>query len=115
MSSELQFREISASKSVSGVDFVQGVTDFNFSTGAPTGWIPSKSYFRIEMTIKGAGALQHTTSQQLAFADNACACLHDNIYFKGAGQDISAAVNYVAVCGSQNPPSTNGRLASVRG
>ena len=96
MTSELCYRECSAQKSVGGADFVQGVMDFNFSTGAPTGWIPSRSYFRIEMTLKGAGSAQPTISQQLAFADSACGCLFDNIYFKGAGQDISTAVNYIA-------------------
>ena len=96
MTSELCYRECSAQKSVGGTDFQQGVMDFNFSTGAPTGWIPSRSYFRIEMTLKGAGSAQPTISQQLAFADSACGCLFDNIYFKGAGQDISTAVNYIA-------------------
>ena len=96
MTSELCYRECSAQKSVGGTDFQQGVMDFNFSTGAPTGWIPSRSYFRIEMTLKGAAGAQPTISQQLAFADSACGCLFDNIYFKGAGQDISTAVNYIA-------------------
>ena len=44
----------------------------------------------------GVGGLQPTVRQQLAFADNACGALFDNVYFKGAGQDISTAVNYVA-------------------
>ena len=82
MTSELCYRECSAQKSVGGTDFQQGVMDFNFSTGAPTGWIPSRSYFRIEMTLKGAAGAQPTISQQLAFADSACGCLFDNIYFK---------------------------------
>ena len=96
MSAELQYREVSAQKAVNDVNFSQGVMDFNFSTGAPTGWIPSKSYFRIEMKLNGEGGNQPTISQQLAFADSACANLFDNVYFKGAGQDISSAVNYVA-------------------
>ena len=101
MTSELVFREISCSKAVNGENFSQGVQDYNFSTGAPTGWIPSRSYFRIEMTLEGAGnlagglVLQPTVRQQLAFADSACGNLFDNVYFKGAGQDISTAVNYV--------------------
>ena len=48
------------------------------------------------MKLNGAGGNQPTISQQLAFADSACANLFDNVYFKGAGQDISSAVNYVA-------------------
>jgi hypothetical protein len=102
MTSELQYREISPQKSVDGANFQQGVQDFNFSTGAPIGWIPSRSYFRIEMTLDGAGVppaaglgKQPTVRQQLAFADSACGNLYDNVYFKGAGQDISSAVNYV--------------------
>ena len=103
MTSELIYREISCQKSVDGSNFSQGVQDYNFSTGAPTGWIPSRSYFRIEMTLDGAGipapgsglGSQPTVRQQLAFADSACGNLYDNVYFKGAGQDISTAVNYV--------------------
>ena len=103
MTSELIYREISCQKSVDGSNFSQGVQDYNFSTGAPTGWIPSRSYFRIEMTLDGAGipapgsglGSQPTVRQQLAFADSACGNLYDNVYFKGAGQDISTAINYV--------------------
>ena len=101
MSAELIYREISCSKSVDKENFSQGVQDYSFSTGAPTGWIPSRSYFRIEMTLDGLGVpadglgSQPTLRQQLAFADSACGNLYDNVYFKGAGQDISTAVNYV--------------------
>ena len=79
---ELVYREISCAKAVNGDSFSQGVQDYNFSTGSPTGWIPSKSYFRIEMTLDGlgVGGLQPTVRQQLAFADNACGALFDNVY-----------------------------------
>ena len=93
---ELQYREVNAQRAIDGNSFSQGVIDYNFSTGSPTCWVPTKSYFRIEMTLTGLGNVQPTTSQQLAFADSCCANLFDNVYFKGAGQDISAAVNYVA-------------------
>ena len=101
MSSELIYREISCQKSVDKENFSQGVQDYSFSTGAPTGWIPSRSYFRIEMTLDGLGVpvnglgSQPEVREQLAFADSACGNLYDNVYFKGAGQDISTAVNYV--------------------
>ena len=101
MHAELQYREVSCSKAVDKDNFSQGVQDYNFSTGAPTGWIPSKSYFRIEMTLDGFGipvagvGAQPTVFEQLAFADSCCGNLYDNVYFKGAGQDISTAVNYV--------------------
>ena len=101
MSSELIYREISCQKSVDKENFSQGVQDYSFSVGAPTGWIPSRSYFRIEMTLDGLGVpvnglgSQPEIREQLAFADSACGNLYDNVYFKGAGQDISTVVNYV--------------------
>jgi hypothetical protein len=91
------YREISCQKAVNGTNFVQGVQDYNFSTGAPTGWIPSRSYFRIEMELKGQeGKVAPIQGENLAFADSACGNLFDNVYFRGAGQDISSAVNYVS-------------------
>lgn len=94
---EFVYREISAQKAVAGDAFTQGVIDFNFQTGAPTAWIPSKSYFRIEMSILGGnlGTAQPTISEQMAFADNAPSCLFNNVYFRAGGQDVSSIVNYV--------------------
>jgi len=94
---ELIYREVSCQKAVGTTNFIQGVQEFKFSTGAPTGWIPSRSYFRIEMELKGQeGKVAPTQGEQLAFADSACGNLYDNVYFRGAGQDISSAVNYVS-------------------
>jgi hypothetical protein len=97
---ELIYREISCQKSVIGADFERGNQDYNFSMGAPTAWIPSKSYFRITLKLSstsdaaGAGN-QPTISNQLAFADNVAACLYNNAYFKAGGQDVSSIVNYI--------------------
>ena len=94
---EFVYREISCQKAVHGTNFVQGVQDYNLSTGAPTGWIPSRSYFRIEMEIKGqSGTTAPIQGENLALADSCCGNLYDNVYFRGAGQDISSAVNYVS-------------------
>ena len=97
---ELIYREISCQKSVIGADFERGNQDYNFSMGAPTAWIPSKSYFRITLKLSstsdaaGTGN-QPTISNQLAFADNVAACLYNNAYFKAGGQDVSSIVNYI--------------------
>jgi len=97
MSVELVYRQVSSQKAVSGQNFSQGVIDFNFSTGAPPGWIPSKTYFLVEMELKGQnGTNAPIQGENLAFADSVCGNLFDNVYFRGAGQDISSAVNYVA-------------------
>ena len=38
---------------------------------------------------------QPVTGDQLAFADDAMACLYNNVYFRAGGQDVSSIVNYV--------------------
>ena len=43
---ELQYREVNAQRAIDGNSFSQGVIDYNFSTGSPTCWVPTKSYFR---------------------------------------------------------------------
>jgi len=97
---ELVFREVPCNKSVIGADFDRGNQDYNFSVGAPTAWIPSKSYFRVTLKLSstsdaGNTGVQPTVSNQLAFADNATACLYNNAYFKAGGQDVSSIVNYI--------------------
>jgi len=94
---ELVYREISCQKAVSGSDFARGVQDYNWSVGAPSAWIPSKSYFRatLKITEGAAGTTQPNYQDQLAFADNACSALFNNVYMRAGGQDISSIVNYV--------------------
>lgn len=88
------YKQISCQKAVAGVSFEQGVQDFNFQIGAPYGWIPNRSYFRIKMTLSGAAATPVFTDN-LALADNVCANLYNNVYVRAGGQDISSIVNYV--------------------
>ena len=101
---ELVYREISCQKAVNGTNFAQGNQDYNFSIGNPTAWLPSKSYFRVTMSLRALGRsalgaqqvpAQPTTQDQLAFADGAIACLYNNVYFRAGGQDVSSIVNYV--------------------
>ena len=100
---ELVYREISCQKAVNGNNFSQGNQDFNFSIGNPTAWIPSKSYFRVRASLRAIGRVggavvvpaQPTTADQLTFADDALACLYNNVYFRAGGQDVSSIVNYV--------------------
>ena len=70
MTSELIYREISCQKSVDGSNFAQGVQDYSFSMGQPTGWIPSRSYFRIEMTLEGLGVPANGLGANPQFANN---------------------------------------------
>lgn len=99
MTTELVYREIPCQKSVSGDDFTRGNQDYNFSMGAPTCWIPSRTYFRATMRLTAtnlAGAIiQPTTSSQIAFADNVVGGLYNNQYFKMGGQDVSSIVSFI--------------------
>ena len=94
--SELTYRQVSCQKAVSEGNFQQGAQDFNFSMGSPTGWIPARSYFLIEMSLKGQGGNAPLQGESLAFADSACGNLYDNVYFRASGQDVSSCVKYVA-------------------
>jgi len=92
-----QLRQIGCQTSVKGKDFGSGIQDFNFQVGGSTVWNPSKSFFAITMklqTVVGGVLTAPTEAQQIALADNACACLYDNISVKGGGQDISSLVSY---------------------
>ena len=94
--SEFVYREIMPSRNINGENFAQGIVDFNFQTGNPTAWIPSKSYFRISMEIRGdEGKAQPLSTENIAFADNPVSCLFNNCYFRAGGQDVSSIVNYV--------------------
>lgn len=101
---ELVYREISCQKAVNGTNFTQGNQDYNFSIGNPTAWLPSKSYFRVTMSLRalgrGANGVQQAPAQptfqdQMAYADGAISCLYNNVYFRANGQDVSVITNYV--------------------
>ncbi len=48
---ELNYREVSCQKTVSGDDFTRGNQDYMFSVSHPTTWIPSASYFRLSASV----------------------------------------------------------------
>ena len=101
---EYNFREISAQKSVSNEDFTRGLIDFNFSIGAPSVFVPRKSYFRITLQVKGKyrdelkGHDILKTSDCIALSDDCCGALFNNAYFRIGGNDVSVVNNYVAQC-----------------
>ena len=92
---EMVYRQITCQKAVGGNSFPQGVQDFNWSIGGKTGWIPSRSYFRIGMTVTGVGGTaQPAYTEQIALADGVMGNLYNNCYFRAGGQDVSSIVNY---------------------
>lgn len=93
---EYEYRQISCQRAVNDVNFPRGVQDFNFSVGGNKGWVPNRSYFRIDLSLRGrGGADAPTISDQVALADNVCANLYNNVYVRMGGQDASSIVNYV--------------------
>jgi hypothetical protein len=91
------YTEITATKGVSGDQFVQGVQDFDFSIGYPSQWTPSKTFFRVGMKITGAGGVNvPDINEQLAFADGCAGALYSNCYFRAGNQDVSSLTQYPA-------------------
>ena len=96
---ESQYLEVPCTRGVSDTAFTQGVEDFGFSIGTPNVWIPSKSYFRVTMSLYNGvpGTLIPLTPAALtAFADHAVGNLYENVYFRGGEQDISSLTQYCA-------------------
>jgi hypothetical protein len=96
---ERTWQEIPAKRSVSGADFTRGVIDFDFSIGGRYGVDFSKSYFRVELKLEsggvnGSAVRQPHTLDKLAFADNPCAGLFDNVYMRIGGTTVSSIINY---------------------
>lgn len=90
------YRQISCQRAVQGDNFPLGVQDYNFSVGRPHGWIPSRSYFRIALSLYGPGGVNAPEiKDQVALADSVCGNLFNNVYVRAGGQDVSSIVNYV--------------------
>jgi hypothetical protein len=94
---ECNYYEVPCTRNLQSGNFAQGVQDFVFSIGAPNCWVPSKSYFRVDMSLYAAGGVSPLKpSQMTAFADNAVGNLYDNTYARAGQQDISSLVQYSA-------------------
>lgn len=98
MASEFNYREVSCNKSVRGIEFERGTQDYSFSIGAPSVWIPRKSYFKVSLKITGKNGQPLKTSDCVAFADDVCGSLYNNAYFRVGGQDVSVLSNYLPQC-----------------
>lgn len=89
--------QVPPKRDVRGDNFVRGVQDYDFSIGGRYAWRPSKSYFRVALTIESnaSGAMGPPKVQDnIAFSDNPCAGLWDNIYVRAGNADVSSIINY---------------------
>ena len=95
MASDYQHVEVNCQRAIPG-NFQAGLQDFVFSIGRPSCFIPSKSYFRVELKLTGPdGATAPTIRQQVAFAENCVANMYNNAYFLAGGQSVSQVTNYL--------------------
>ena len=96
--SECNYNEVNPTRLIGGALFPNGVIEYPFSVGAPNAWIPSKSYFRISLSVYGIPitnppppqAVAPLPSEMVAFADNAVGNLFDNCYLRSNNVAISS-------------------------
>lgn len=94
---ECNWFEVPCTRSVQGAAFSQGVQDYVFSVGAPNCWVPSKSYFRVSLSLYTTGTILPLYPDAMtAYADNAVGNLFDNVYVRAGQQDVSSVVQYAA-------------------
>jgi len=119
---ELNFREITCKRGVSGAVFDRGVQDFDFSVSGKHAFIPSLSYFVItsRLSVRTRTAPVDTgvqgqnpvaggspfpapngtlrvpyLSDQIAYADHFGSCLYNNCFFRAGNSDISTISQYI--------------------
>jgi len=119
---ELNFREITCKRGVSGAVFDRGVQDFDFSVSGKHAFIPSLSYFVItsRLSVRTRTAPVDTGTQgqnpvpggsvipapngtlrvpylsdQIAYADHFGSCLYNNCFFRAGNSDISTISQYI--------------------
>jgi len=119
---ELNFREITCKRGVSGQVFDRGVQDFDFSVSGKHAFIPSLSYFVIssrlsvrtrtapvDSGVQGpvpvAGGVPIPApngtlrvpylSDQVAYADHFGSCLYNNCFFRAGNSDVSTISQYI--------------------
>jgi hypothetical protein len=94
---EKQWREITSRNPVSGANFPQGLKDYKFSVGQGYGYIPSQSYFRVDLKVT-ANDQQPIEASKIAFADSVCGNLFNNVYFQMGGQTVSSISTGLPQC-----------------
>lgn len=95
MASDHQYVEVNCQRAVGGAQFSAGLQDFVFSIGRPSVFMPSKSYFRVELSLKTGAGAQPTIASQLALAENCVANMYNNMYVLAGGQSISQCTNFL--------------------
>ena len=112
---EYTYREISSQRAINESEFPKGLIDFNFNASGINGFVPSKSYMKIKLTITGKGAAVLRASDCTSLCDDPCGALFNNVSFKCGSQSISEISNFVAQASilSQRTGMTNQWLETI--
>ena len=97
-------QEVMCQRDVSGRQFASGVQDFVWSVARPNCWVPSMSYFLLDVTLKGGQdpsiAVQPKIWEQLALAENIGHSLYVSSYFNMGGNTVSSCNQFHAQIGA---------------
>jgi hypothetical protein len=123
---ELNWREVTCKRAVSGDNFPRGIQDFDFSVSGKNAFIPSLSYFVIDATLqvrttavpvfksnirnvlsedqrsninKGALFRRPSVADGVAFADHFGSTLYNNAFFRAGNSDVSLITQYIPQAG----------------
>ena len=122
---ELNFREVTCKRSVQGANFSRGIQDYDFSVSGKNAFIPSLSYFVIDVTltskitqqrrfvngIKSIEAVSVFTNATkvnfrrpyyadgIALADHFGSTLYNNAFFRAGNSDVSLITQYIPQAG----------------
>jgi hypothetical protein len=87
--------EVTCQRSVQGPNFASGNQTFVWSVGSPNIFVPSESYFVLDVTVTAEGR-QPLLSDEIALSTDPGACLYNNAYAKVGGQDVSSVTNFLS-------------------
>lgn len=87
---EGQWVECGATRTFTPETFGSGGLTFPVDVQPGAGWIPSKSFVRIGLTLNGSGGVAPTLSQMVALADNAAGNLFSSASVRVGQREISS-------------------------
>lgn len=117
---ELNFREVTCKRSVQGPNFSRGIQDYDFSVSGKNAFIPSLSYFVIDVTLtsrvtdgrrfvngvknpavvnRGELYRRPYYADGIALADHFGSTLYNNAFFRAGNSDVSLITQYIPQAG----------------
>lgn len=92
---EKNVSEITCTRSIQGINFAQGIQDYQFQIGAPSAFKWSDVYFRVAVTITRGTSQPDIYSSDVALSDGFVSSLFNQVDVKAGGVSISSLTRYV--------------------